>query len=235
MAVIPNLLLASLPRAAYRELLSDLSPVTLALGDVLYEPNRPMGHVYFPVGCLVSLLAKVAGHLELEIGMVGREGMVGIPLALGTAVSTVRAVVEGNGAALRMSRARFLGALRSSPSLRHGVYRYIQVRMEQVMQNAACNRFHELDGRLARRLAMTRDRVGSAEFRMTHEHLSSLLGVRREGVTEAASAFRRQDLIEYSRGNISILDHRGLEAACCSCYAGGNQGKIGRASCRERV
>ena len=223
MDATPNVVLASLPRKAYLKLLPGLSPVTLAFGDVLYEPGRPMQEVYFPSACLVSLLTVVEGHLALEVGMVGREGMVGIPLALGVELSPMRALVQGGGPALRMSKARFLTELRRSPPLRRGVDRYISALMAQITQTAACNRFHVVEGRLARWLLMTRDRVRSGEFRMTQEFLSTMLGVRRVGVTEAASGLQRRKLIEYSRGSIKILDHRGLEAAACSCYVAGSE------------
>jgi CRP-like cAMP-binding protein len=219
MSVIPNSLLAALPRKSYQQLLPALSPVMLVFGEVLYEPGKPIREVYFPGECLVSLLTPVDGHLALEVGLVGREGMVGIPLALGIDASAVRALVQGAGPALKMGAARFRTELRASPPLQRELYRYVHALMAQISQTAACNRFHVVEARLARWLLMTRDRVRSGEFRMTQEFLSHMLGVRRVGVTEAASALQRHKLIEYSRGNIRILDHRGLEAACCSCYA----------------
>ncbi len=218
MLPIPNMLLAALPRRVYRELLPALSPVTLAFGDVLYEPRKPMRDVYFPSACLVSLLTVVEDHLALEVGMVGREGMVGVALALGVDASPVRALVQGGGPALRMSRARFKRALIESGSLEHELHGYIHLLMGQISQTAACNRFHATGARLARWLLMTRDRVGSGEFQMTQAFLSAMLGVRRVGVTEAASTFQERGLMAYRRGSIEILDHRGLEAAACSCY-----------------
>jgi CRP-like cAMP-binding protein len=214
----PNSLLAALPRKSYRRLLSGLTPVDLVFGDVLYEPGSPIRDVYFPSQSLVSLLTVVEGHLALEVGMVGREGMVGVASALGIDVSPVRALVQGAGPALRMSAARFRSELRVNPPLQRELNRYVHTLMAQISQTAACNRFHVVEARLARWLLMTRDRVRSGKFRMTHEFLSHMLGVRRVGVTEAASALQRRKLIEYSRGSISILDDRGLEAACCSCY-----------------
>jgi CRP-like cAMP-binding protein len=150
--------------------------------------------------------------------MVGREGMVGIPLALGADVSPVRALVQGAGPALKMSAARFRTELKRCPPLQRELNRYVHSMIAQISQTAGCNRFHVVEARLARWLLMTRDRVRSAQFRMTHEFLSHMLGVRRVGVTEAASALQRRKLIEYRRGNIRILNERGLEAACCSCY-----------------
>lgn len=218
MAGIANRVLAALPRKAYLRLLPGLVPVDLAFGKVLYEPGTPIKDVYFPSQSLVSLLTVVEGHLALEVGMVGREGMVGVPLALGIDASPVRALVQGGGPALRMSAARFHSELRRSPPLQRAIHRYVYTLMAQISQTAGCNRFHVVQSRLARWLLMTRDRVRSAEFRMTHEFLSLMLGVRRVGVTEAASALQRRKLIEYSRGNIRILNDRGLEQAACACY-----------------
>jgi CRP-like cAMP-binding protein len=221
---IPNSLLAALPRKVYQQLASGLVPVTLVFGEVLYEPDQPIREVYFPGQCLVSLLTLVEGHLALEVGLVGSEGMVGLPLALGIGVSPVRALVQGAGPAMKMSAARFRTELRASPALQAGLNRFIHAMMGQISQTAACNRFHMVEARLARWLLLTRDRMRSGEFRMTHEFLSHMLGVRRVGVTEAASALQHRKLIEYSRGNIKILDDRGLEAASCSCYAAGIPG-----------
>ena len=218
MAGIPNSLLAALPRKTYLRLLPGLVPVELVFGEVLYEPGDPIRDVYFPDRSLVSLLTLVEGHLALEVGLVGREGMVGLPLALGIDVSSVRALVQGAGHALKMDAARFRAELHGSPPLQRELHRYIHAMMAQISQTAACNRFHVVEARLARWLLMTRDRVRSGEFRMTHEFLSHMLGVRRAGVTEAAAALQRQKLIEYGRGVIRILDDRGLEAACCNCY-----------------
>jgi CRP-like cAMP-binding protein len=217
-AAIRNSLLAALPRKAYLRLAPGLIPVDLVFGDVLYEAGGPIRDVYFPSRSLISLLTLVEGHLALEVGMVGREGMVGIPLALGADVSPVRALVQGAGPALKMSAARFRAELKRSPPLQRELNRYVHTMIAQISQTAGCNRFHVVEARLARWLLMTRDRVRSGQFRMTHDFLSHMLGVRRVGVTEAASALQRQKLIEYRRGNIRILDDRGLEAACCSCY-----------------
>jgi CRP-like cAMP-binding protein len=218
MAEIANSLLAALPPAAYRRLLPGLTPVDLVFNDVLYEPGERIRDVYFPSRSLVSLLTLVEGHLALEVGMVGREGMVGVPLALGVDVSPVRALVQGGGPAQKMSAARFTGEMKSNAPLRRALHCYVHAMMAQISQTAGCNRFHVVEARLARWLLMTRDRVGAPEFRMTHDFLSHMLGVRRVGVTEAASALQGKKLIEYARGNIRILDQRGLEAACCSCY-----------------
>lgn len=219
MATPQNNILASLPRKDYQKLLPDLAPVTLDFGEVLYEPGARMQEVYFPGACLVSLLTVVENHLALEVGMVGREGMVGIALALGVEESPVRALVQGGGPALRMKKAKFLAALHDSQALLRAINGYVYLLMGQISRTAGCNRFHIVEARLAKWLLMTRDRVASGDLEMTQDFLSSMLGVRRVGVTEAASALQRQGLIEYSRGKIRILDNDGLEAAACSCYA----------------
>lgn len=213
-----NSLLAGLPRKSYAELLAGLSPVELVFGKVLYEPGDVIREVYFPARSVVSLLTVVDGRDALEVGLVGHEGMVGVPLALGIDVSPVRALVQGAGPAMRMSAPRFRKVFDSSPPLRRSLNRYTYALMAQITQTAACNRFHMVEARLARWLLMTRDRVGSGEFRLTHDFLSHMLGVRRVGVTTAASALQRRKLIEYQRGDIRILDGAGLEAAACTCY-----------------
>src|SRR3954470_8822907 len=215
---VANSLLAALPRKLYQRLLPGLTPVTLEFGKVLYEPGEVIRDVYFPGHCVVSLLTLVKGQLALEVGLVGREGVVGVPVALGIDISPVRALVQGEGSALSMTAARFRRELRKSEPLQKVLYRYTNSLMAQITQTAACNRFHTVPARLARWLLMTRDRVQSAHIHLTHEFLSHMLGVRRVGVTEAASVLQRRKLIEYSRGNITILDHGGLEAASCPCY-----------------
>ena len=213
-----NRLLASLPRQSYRDLLRHLDPVTLVFGDVLYEAGTRIRDVYFPDKSVVSLLTVVDGHNALEVGLVGGEGMVGLPLALGVETSPVRALVQGGGGAMQMTAAHFRTAFNASPPLQRRLSRYTHELMAQITQTAACNRFHRVEARLARWLLMTRDRVSSDEFRLTHEFLSHMLGVRRVGVTEAASGLQRRGLIEYARGEICILDNAGLEAAACTCY-----------------
>ena len=215
---IANSLLAALPRMEYQRLAAALEPVVLIFGEVLYEPGEPIRHVYFPGKSLVSLLTLVDGRSALEIGMVGREGMVGTALALGVGVSPVRALVQGAGVAMRMQSARFLTELRKSLHLQRALYSYTHTLMAQVAQTAACNRFHVVQARLARWLLMTRDRVQSNDIHLTQEFLAHMLGVQRVGVTRAAGQLQKRKLIQYSRGKIKILNSRGLEAASCSCY-----------------
>jgi CRP-like cAMP-binding protein len=195
-----------------------LEPTELKFGEVLYEPGTAIRYVYFPIDCLVSLLTAVDKRRTLEVGMVGNEGMAGMPFILGMGVSGVRAIVQGAGTALRMAAAPFRVEFDRNRSLQGALYRYTYALMAQVSQTAACNRFHEAEPRLSRWLLMTRDRVGSDEFPLTHEFLAHMLGLRREGVTEAASALKRRKLISYNRGQIRILDVRGLKASSCSCY-----------------
>jgi CRP-like cAMP-binding protein len=216
---IRNSVLAALPRLAYDSLKSGLEAVQLTFGEILYEPGQVIRNVYFPTNSLVSLLTLVDDHSALEVGMVGREGMVGMSLTLGSSVSPVRALVQGAGTALRMSVTRFRKEFKRNPLLQRGLYAYLNALMAQITQTAACNRFHQVEGRLARWLLMTSDRVRSDKFELTQDFLSHMLGVRRVGVTEAASALQQRKLIEYRRGHITILDHAGLEAASCACYA----------------
>jgi len=215
----PNRVLAGIPQKDYERLLPGLEPVVLRFGQVLYDAGERMRYVYFPVDCLISLLTAVDKRRTLEVGMVGNEGMVGIPHIFGFGDSTVRALVQGGGTALRMSSASFRTEFKQNLLLQHALYRYTYALMAQISQTAACNRFHNAEQRLSRWLLMTRDRVGSNKFPLTQEFLAHMLGVRREGVTEAAGALRRRKLIGYRRGNVEILNSKGLEAASCTCYA----------------
>ena len=213
-----NHVLAALPRPAYRRMLTGLEAIQLNYGQVLYEPEGRIHHVYFPVDSLVSLLTAVDKTRTLEVGMVGNEGMVGMPMALGIGVSAVRALVQGSGTAMRMTAKRFRREFSKNPLLQRALFRYTHLLMAQVSQTAACNCFHEAEARLARWLLMTSDRLHAANFLLTHEFLAHMLGVRRVGITNAAGILQRKNLIDYSRGNIRILDRKGLEAAACPCY-----------------
>jgi len=213
-----NSLLAALSRNDRGRLIAGLEPVTLKFGDVLYEPGERIRHVYFPGNALVSLLVLADGHLALEVGLIGREGMVGVPLVLGAGTSSVRALVQGAGTALRMAAPRFRSEFDYGASLRRELYRYTHALMAQISQSAACNRFHVVEQRLARWLLMTHDRVKSDRFRMTQEFLGHMLGVRRVGVTRAAQTLQKHKLVRYSRGDITVLNRAGLESAACGCY-----------------
>jgi len=213
-----NRVLASIPAREYKRLHAHLEPISLNFGEVLYEPGTAIGYVYFPIDCLISLLTAVDKRRTLEVGMVGNEGMAGMPFILGMGLSGVRAIVQGAGDALRMASTPFRTEFKRNPPLQEALYRYTYALMAQISQTAACNRFHEAEERLARWLLMTRDRVGSDEFLLTHEFLAHMLGLRREGVTEAATALKKRKLISYTRGKIKILDVRGLKTSSCSCY-----------------
>jgi CRP-like cAMP-binding protein len=215
---VTNRVLASIPAKDYKRLQAELEPVELKFGQVLYEPGKPIRHVYFPSDCLISLLTAVDKRRTLEVGMVGSEGMAGMPFILGMGVSGVRAIVQGEGSALRMASGPFRAEFKRNAPLQDALYRYTYALMAQISQTAACNRFHEAGPRLSRWLMMTRDRVGADEFALTHEFLAHMLGLRREGVSEAANALKQRKLISYVRGQIRILDVRGLRASACTCY-----------------
>jgi CRP-like cAMP-binding protein len=215
---IPNRLLAALPRNDYRKLLPVLEPVKLAFGQTLYESQSQIGEVYFPNDCFVSMLTTVDADRAAEVGLIGPEGMIGVPMALGVAVSPFRAVVQGEGAAMRMTTADFRRNFSTSAALKREVYLFTHLLMIQIAQTAACNRFHVVTQRMARWLLMTHDRVNSNEFRITQEFLALMLGVRRVGVSVAMGALRERKIIAYRRGTITILDQRGLLEAACGCY-----------------
>jgi CRP-like cAMP-binding protein len=217
-ATIANSLLASLPHAEYQRLLARLEPVTLKFGEVLQEAGVPIRYVYFPNDCAISLLTAVEGHQALEVGLVGHEGMVGIPLALGIDVSFLRALVRGTGTAMRMESAAFREEILQSKTLQQALFRYQHALTGQIAQFAVCNQFHSGQARLARYLLMTADCARSSEFHLTHAFLAHMLGVRRAGITLAASALQKRGLIKYRRGEITLLDRKRLTAASCECY-----------------
>jgi CRP-like cAMP-binding protein len=215
---VPNRLLAALPRKDYRKLLPVLEPVKLAFGEVLYEPHARIQHVYFPNDCFVSMLTTVESGRAAEVGLIGSEGMIGVPVALGIAASPFRAVVQGGGTAMRMKIVDFHRDFSKSAALRRELFLFTHLLMIQIAQTAACNRFHVVTQRMARWMLMTRDRVNSNEFRITQEFLALMLGVRRSGVSVAMCNLRERKLIVYRRGTITILDHGSLVAAACGCY-----------------
>jgi CRP-like cAMP-binding protein len=213
-----NSVLAALTPAEYRELLPGLEPVALRFGEVLHEPGAPIRYVYFPIDCTIGLLSLTQNQRMVESGLVGFEGMVGIALALGVDVSSVRALVQGAGAALRMPAARFQAALRSCPSLQRELYRYAYVKLAQSRQAVACVASHGIEQRLACWILMTSDRSRSSVVALNHDRLSTILGVRRSSVTLASLALRSRRLISARRGETRILNRSGLEAASCACY-----------------
>ena len=217
-APVANRLLAALPGKEYQRLLPELEQVALPFAEVLYVPGGRIRHVYFPNDSVVSLLAEVADRSTLEVAVVGNEGVAGISVFMGVDASRHRAIVQGSGTVMRL-RASVLRreAARVGP-LHRLLHLYAHSLLTQVSQSAACNRFHLVDARLARWLLTTGDRLGTNEFRLTQDFISNMLGVRREGVNKAASDLQKNDLINYSRGRIKILNRAGLEAVSCECY-----------------
>lgn len=215
---VVNRLLGGLPRKERDRILERCEPVNLVFGEILCEPDQPFLHVYFPLRGFISLVAPMIKQQPLEMGLIGNEGMLGATLVLGVDTVPLRAVVQGPGSALRMTRPQLQRVLRDSPALLSTLNRYLYVLMAQLAQTAACTRFHEVDARLARWLLMSHDRAHADHFHLTHKFLADMLGVRRSGVTIAAGVLQRKKLISYTRGNISILNRKGLEAMSCVCY-----------------
>lgn len=219
---VANHLLTALPRKDRQRLLAASEPVDLVFAQVLAEAGEPTRGVYFPTGGFISLITPVDGGPSLEVGLIGTEGMLGIWLILGVAVAPLRALVQGAGPAQYMDSATFRHELERSPALLRLLKRYLYAVTGQLAQATVCTRFHVVEARLARWLLMTQDRAHADTFRVTHEFLAGMLGVRRVGVTKAATALQDRHLISYHRGDITVLDRDGLEGAACGCYAADN-------------
>lgn len=216
--LVTNQLLAGLPRKEQNKVLGLCDTVPLEFGAVLCDRDRPFRYLYFPLTCIISLVTTLGSQHPLELGLIGNEGMLGATLVLDVNSAPSRAVVQGQGTALRISGPKLRRALRDLPGLQRALKRYLYVLLAQLTRNAACAHFHEIEPRLARWLLMTHDRAHSDHFYLTHEFLADMLGVRRSGVTVAAGALQTRRIIHYSRGSITILDREGLEKAACECY-----------------
>lgn len=219
MAAIQNQLIARLPHQSRLGLMKICKPVQLTTAQVLCDGGKPIRHVYFPVEGFISLVTLLDGKPVLEVGMVGREGMLGAQMALGVSAEPLHAVVQGPGSSWRIEASAFRREINGNKALKQTLGQYLHVTGTQLAGSAACLRFHRIGPRLARWLLMTQDRAHSNSFKVTHEFLSFMLGVRRVGITTAASALQRRGLVKYHRGDIEILDRPGLERAACACYA----------------
>jgi CRP-like cAMP-binding protein len=213
-----NYLLAALPRAEFDNIAARLEPITLALGQMLYEPGGQLRYAYFPTSAILSLHYVMESGSSAEFAGVGNEGMLGVALFMGGDTTSSSAVVQTAGQAYRVERRALKEAFDKAGVLQQLLLRYAQALFTQTAQTAACNRHHSVDQQLCRWLLLTLDRLPGQELIMTQELVASMLGVRREGITEAAGKLQRAGLISYRRGHISVLERSGLEAHVCECY-----------------
>jgi CRP-like cAMP-binding protein len=213
-----NRLLAALPEAEYQRLIPHLERVPLSVKQVLYDVGELIEYVYFPHQSIVSALSTMEDGSMVEVGLVGNDGVIGIPAALGDNIATTTAIVQVPDSAMRMKASLLKSEFQRGGSFQSLLLRYMQAQHAFVSQNAACNRLHYLEGRLARWLLLVCDRLESNELPLTHEFMAQMLGVRRAGVTEAANMLQHSGLIRYTRGKVTILNRQELEAASCECY-----------------
>jgi CRP-like cAMP-binding protein len=213
-----NHLLDALSAGELRRLRRHLEPVDMVLGEVVYESGRNLDHVYFPTDCIVSLLYVLENGASAEIAVVGNEGVVGISLFMGGETTPSRAVVQCAGSAYRLPAQIMKTEFTRGGSMQHLMLRYTQSLITQMAQTAVCNRHHSVDQQLCRWLLLSIDRLPSPEIEMTQELIANMLGVRREGVTEAAGKLQRSGVISYRRGHIKVLDRPKLERMSCECY-----------------
>lgn len=215
--VSENRLLAALSGEEYERLSPHLEPVTLNLSQVLFHPEDRLRHVHFPTDSIVSLLTSLEDGSGMEVGLVGREGMVGISAILGGSETKV-ATVQAAGASLRLEADRLRAEFGRGGMLQSALLRYTHALMTQISQSVVCNIRHPVEGRLARWLLMYHDRLGRDDFELTHEFMANMLGVRRAGVSEVAEKLQAMGFIRYQRGHITMLDRKGLEQFACKCY-----------------
>ena len=213
-----NLLLAALPQAEYLHMQFKCDTVELLVNEVINSAEDKIQYIYFPTNAIISLMKQIDFNKSIEVGMIGNEGMLNSTLLLGAESTPFTSVVQKSGGALRISARSFILELEQSVILQRLFKRYIKVLFNQLVQNAACTRFHVVEARLARLLLMIRDRSQSPRFHVTQESLAQMLGVRRVGVTKAAGVLQHKKFIYYNRGDIVILSNAGLSSASCSCY-----------------
>jgi len=212
-------LLAALPTAERGRVFPHLEFLPMPLGGVLYEPGDVLPYVYFPTDCIVSLLYMMADGASAEIAVVGNEGLVGVALFMGGETTSSRAIVQSAGGAYRLGGKKLKQEFHRDGQMQVLLLRYTQALITQMAQTAVCNRHHSVDQQLCRWLLLSLDRLSSSRLAMTQELIANMLGVRREGVTEAASKLQKLGIITYRRGQITVLDRRKLEQLCCECYA----------------
>ena len=215
---IANELLAALPKKEYQALQSQLEEIPLVFEEILYRPEVLISDVYFPNHGVISLLAGLNERATLEVGLVGKEGILGLAVFMGVSASQNRAVVQGAGSAMKMKAAAFRRECNNGGALPRLLRRYTHSLLTQITQTTVCNQFHSIEARLARWLLMTHDRIEADEFQLTQEFLSNMLAVRRECVNKAAGKLQKRNLIRYRRGHLRVLDRAGLEATSCGCY-----------------
>lgn len=213
-----NQLLSALPEAEYHRISPHLELVEMPLGEALYESGEKLHYVYFPVDCIISLLYVMENGASAEIAVVGFEGAIGIALFMGGQTMPNRAVVQSAGYCYRIRQQLFMQEFNRHGALLHKLLKYTQALITQMAQTAVCNRHHSVDQQLCRWLLLSLDRLPSNELIMTQELIANMLGVRREGVTEAAGKLQQAGLIKYNRGHIIVLDRKGLEERSCECY-----------------
>jgi CRP-like cAMP-binding protein len=216
--LIQNQLLAALPEKVYKRLLPHMESVPLPFMEVLYESGEPIRHVYFPNEGLISLLVVMEDETPREVALIGKEGMLGTAAVLGMKITPIRALIQMPGSAMRMKTHALRDELNRDGVLRNLLQRYTHALFTQVAQSAACITSHEVNQRLSRWLMMTHDRAPGDDFEMKHEFMAMMLGVTRSVVTRAAGSLQKEKMIRYTRGQVTILDRRGLEAIACECY-----------------